>query len=451
MQSNGGAASPDTVRKYPINTFFSGPAGGVIGAASVGTRCGVADVISFDMGGTSTDVALIKGGKPGKKSIREMGGFPVRTRTLDIHTIGAGGGSLAWVDPGGLLKVGPKSAGAVPGPACYGRGGELPTVSDANIVLGRLNQKALLDGRMQVYPERASAALETHLCRPLGIDLVQAAAGVLEIVNVNMMGAVRVISVEQGEDPRQFVLMPFGGAGPLHACDVATMIGIPHVFVPQRPGILSALGLLHADTRADFSLTRLALANTDSIDILNSGLEQIGQRAKNWLAAEQLEQADVVNEWHIDMRYFGQNFELAIALTSDRIDLSALDALIERFHQIHDQVYGYQMPERLVEIVNLRLGVTVTRPVAPKSEVAPSASRLDDALIEERPAWFATTGFMPTPIYQRSRLPFDCRFQGPAIIEQMDATTVVPPKADITLDRMGNIMIRLPFEGNPAS
>lgn len=450
MQSNGGAVSPDTVRKFPINTFFSGPAGGVIGAATLGESAGNLEVITFDMGGTSTDVALIKDGKPGKKNVREMGGFPVRTRTLDIHTIGAGGGSLAWVDPGSLLKVGPKSAGAVPGPACYGRGGELPTVSDANMVLGRLNQAALLDGRMAVYPDRAREAIEKHLCERLGIDLVQAAAGILEIVNVNMMGAVRVISVEQGEDPRRFALMPFGGAGPLHACDVATMIGMQQVFVPQRPGILSALGLLHADTRADFSLTRLALANSESIDILNSGLMQLTDRAKDWLATEQAGNADVVYEWHVDLRYFGQNFELAVALTSDRINLSTLDALVERFHQAHDMVYGYRMPERLVEIVNLRLGVTATRPLAPSSMVAASASTLNDALIADRPVWFPATGFVPTPVYHRNRLPHDCVLQGPAIIEQMDATTVIPPKARIAVDPLGNIMIRLPIEGKSA-
>jgi N-methylhydantoinase A len=445
MQSNGGAASPDTVRKLPINTFFSGPAGGVIGAAILGTQAGVADVISFDMGGTSTDVALIKNGKPGKKSVREMGGFPVRTRTLDIHTIGAGGGSLAWVDPGGLLKVGPKSAGARPGPACYGRGGELPTVSDANMVLQRLNQKALLDGRMPVYPDRARKAIET-LCKGLDLDLVQTSAGVLEIVNVNMMGAVRVISIEQGEDPRQFALMPFGGAGPLHACDVAAMLGIPRVFVPQRPGILSALGLLHAATRADFSLTQLTLANLDSIAFLNSGLTHLEKRAKDWLMAEQAGQTEVIYEWHADVRYFGQNFELAIALTSDQMDPVTLDALIERFHKAHDQVYGYKMPDRLVEIVNLRLGVTVARPAAPKIGEIPSSSKLEHALIEERSVWFVGQGFTPTPVFHRGRLPIEFAFRGPAIIEQMDATTVIPPYADIVLDPTGNIMIQLPTQ-----
>ena len=213
MQSNGGAVSPRAVRKTPVNTFFSGPAGGVIGSVAVGERVAVPNLITFDMGGTSTDVCLIRDGEPGRKSERTMGGFPVRARTLDIHTIGAGGGSIAWMDAGGLLKVGPQSAGAYPGPAAYGRGGTEATVTDANVVLGRLNPKALLGGRMRMHADKAEAALDA-LARKLGVDRTRAAAGVIEIINVNMMGAVRVISIEQGEDPRDFTLLAFGGAGP---------------------------------------------------------------------------------------------------------------------------------------------------------------------------------------------------------------------------------------------
>ena len=212
MQSNGGAVSPGAVRRLPVNTFFSGPAGGVIGAAGLGARLGLPDLITFDMGGTSTDVCLIRDGKPAQKSERLMGGFPVRARALDIHTIGAGGGSIAWRDAGGLLKVGPQSAGAHPGPAAYGRGGSEPTVTDANVVLGRLNPRGLLGGRMTLHPERARAVIEV-LAGRLGVDATRAAAGVIEIVNVNMMGAVRVISVEQGEDPRSFTLVASGARG----------------------------------------------------------------------------------------------------------------------------------------------------------------------------------------------------------------------------------------------
>ncbi|MEE8292639.1 MAG: hydantoinase/oxoprolinase family protein, partial [Candidatus Tectomicrobia bacterium] len=257
MQSNGGAVTPGAVRRLPVNTFFSGPAGGVIGSRVVGLHVGRPNLITFDMGGTSTDVCLIRDGAPAQKSVRELGGFPVRTPSLDIHSIGAGGGSIAWVDAGGLLKVGPVSAGAQPGPAAYGRGGTQPTVTDVHVVLGRLNPHGLLGGRMAIYPDKAHTAIEQSISARLHLDPITAAAGILDIVNANMMGAVRVISVEQGEDPRDFTLVAFGGAGPLHAADVARTIGMRHVLVPPHPGLLSAIGLLHADVRGDFSLTRL--------------------------------------------------------------------------------------------------------------------------------------------------------------------------------------------------
>jgi len=442
MQSNGGAVSPDAVRRAPVNTFFSGPAGGVIGAASLGVASKVNRIITFDMGGTSTDVCLIRDGNPNNQNVREMGGFPVRTRTLDIHTIGAGGGSIAWVDPGRLIKVGPKSAGARPGPACYGRGGELPTVSDANMVLGRLNQKALLDGRMPVYPDRARTALEKHLCEPLGIDLDRAASGVLEIVNVNMMGAVRVISVEQGEDPRTYALMPFGGAGPLHAADVAQTVGMTSVFVPQRPGLLSAIGLLHANARGDFSITRLVPMESSSLPALKDGIEGLRERAERWLKTEKLDRKLAIFEWYADMRYFGQNFELSASFHSDLND-AELKRLAEVFHATHEQNYGYRMADQAVEVVNLRLTVIVRRPIPPAWKQTGGGESVEKALIEIRPVWFAQTGFVDTKIYRREALPADATFEGPVIIEQMDTTTVVPPHSKVRIDHIGNVFIDL--------
>lgn len=441
MQSNGGAVSPASVRKMPVNTFFSGPAGGVIGAVGRGTISGVRDIITFDMGGTSTDVALIRNGEPEKHNSREMGGFPVRTRTLDIHTIGAGGGSIAWVDDGGLLKVGPQSAGAFPGPACYGRGGKKPTVTDANMVLGRLNQKALLQGTMKVFPERAHRAIEEHLGAALGMDITRAAAGILEIVNVNMMGAVRVISVERGEDPRSFALTPFGGAGPLHAADVAIMMGIPRVFVPQSPGVLSAMGLLHADLRGDFSLTRLLIAEPAALDSLNAGLSELYSRGKDWLHRES-DHDDARYEWQVDMRYAGQNFELATHVPSGQIDVSVLYELVERFHKAHEGAYGYRMASQPVQIVNLRLAVVIRRAI-PAARTENVRGPLSQALIEERPVWFPDTGFVPAPIYDRRKLPLETEFVGPSIVEQMDTTTVVPPGAKVEINRAGDLMIHI--------
>ncbi len=438
MQSNGGAVSPDAVRKLPVNTFFSGPAGGVIGSVGLSRLLKAPHLITFDMGGTSTDVCLIRDGEPARKSERQMGGFPVRTRTLDIHTIGAGGGSIAWIDAGGLLKVGPQSAGAVPGPAAYGRGGTRATVTDANVTLGRLSPKSLLGGRMAMHPDKAHAAID-DLAQALGVDAVRAAAGVIEIINVNMMGAVRVISVEQGVDPRHYTLVAFGGAGPLHAADVARSMGIKKVLVPPRPGLLSAVGLLHADVRGDFSLTRLLRAERANVDAFNAGFAALHQRGATWLCGEGEKKARF--EFFLDMRYLGQNFELIMPLARDRLTAASLQRLAGAFHRRHKAFYGYDMPAQPVEIVNLRLVVTAARQAPP---AAPAVKIVRQQIVtEKRRVWFAGTGFVKTPVYQRDQLPARWRCAGPAIIEQMDATTVVPPQAKLHNDGFGYLHMQL--------
>ena len=439
MQSNGGAVSPGAVRKLPVNTFFSGPAGGVIGAVSLGRKLKASNLITFDMGGTSTDVCLIKDGEPAKKSERMMGGFPVRTRSLDIHTIGAGGGSIAWTDAGGLLKVGPQSAGAYPGPAAYGRGGTLATVTDANVVLGRLSPQSLLGGRMAMHPDKAHVAIDT-LADALGVDAVKAAAGVIEIINVNMMGAVRVISVEQGVDPRDFTLLAFGGAGPLHAAEVARNMGMGKVLVPPRPGLLSAIGLLHADVRGDFSLTRLLRAEGTNVKAFNAGLADLQKRGAEWLRGEGEQKAKF--QWFVDLRYFGQNFELIMPLAKDSLSAMSLKRLTSAFHRRHKAFYGYDMPTHPVEIVNLRLVVTAARKLP--TIVAESIKIIKKQIVtEKRRAWFAETGFMRTPVVARDALPAGWRASGPVIIEQMDATIVVPPKAKVHNDALGYLHIAL--------
>jgi N-methylhydantoinase A len=439
MQSNGGAVSPGAVRKMPVNTFFSGPAGGVIGSVGMSKQLKAPNLITFDMGGTSTDVCLIRDGEPAKKSERQMGGFPVRTRSLDIHTIGAGGGSIAWIDAGGLLKVGPQSAGAYPGPAAYGRGGTRATVTDANVALGRLSPKSLLGGRMAMHPDKAHAAID-DLAKSLGVDSVKAAAGVLEIINVNMMGAVRVISVEQGEDPRDFTLVAFGGAGPLHAADVARNMGMGKVLVPPRPGLLSAIGLLHADVRGDFSLTRLLRAESKNLKAFNAGFADLKKRGAAWLRGEGERRATF--EWFVDLRYFGQNFELIMPLASDRLSVVSLGKLAAAFHRRHKAFYGYDMPAQPVEIVNLRLLVTAARQVLPAAKSAKKTMK-KQIVTSKRRVWFAETGFVQTPVYEREQLPAGWRATGPAIIEQMDATTVVPPKAIVHNDRLGYLHVVL--------
>jgi N-methylhydantoinase A len=359
---------------------------------------------------------------------------------VDIVEVGAGGGSIAWVDAGGLLKVGPQSAGAYPGPAAYGRGGAHTTVTDANVVLGRLNPRTLLGGRMAMHPDRARAVVDA-LADRLRVDAVRAAAGVIEIINVNMMGAVRVISVEQGEDPRDFTLVAFGGAGPLHAADVARNMGMRKVLVPPRPGLLSAIGLLHADVRGDFSLTRLVRAEAPGLKALNRGLAALRKNGAAWLKGEGEQRASF--DWFADLRYFGQNFELILELQGDSLDGSALAKLVDAFHHRHKDYYGYDMRGQPVEIVNLRLVVTAKRRTPPHEDLKPVRGDVKQALVERRKVWFPQTGYIASPVYDRDRLPVDCRISGPAIIEQMDTTTVVPPKARVQNDRLGYLHMEL--------
>ncbi|MBN9477052.1 MAG: hypothetical protein ABS43_16275 [Bordetella sp. SCN 67-23] len=446
MQSNGGAVTTQTVRQRPINTFFSGPAGGVVSTAALGEACGVRNLITFDMGGTSTDVCLIRDGRPAMKSERDMGGFPVRTRTLDIHTIGAGGGSLAWLDAGGLLKVGPKSASAYPGPASYGRGGTKPTVTDANVLLGRLSPVALLGGRMSMHPELAAQAIRDEVATAMGRGAEEVAIGILEIANANMTGAVRVISVEQGEDPRDYALVAFGGAGPLHAADVAAMAGMRHVIVPPRPGLMSAQGLLQSDRQGDFSLTRLVPAAPDRLPSLNAGLSELARRADDWLAAEGADRTapGVSRHWQLDLRYLGQNAELILDIAAGELDAAALARAVDAYHVRHADLYGYDMRAQGVEVVNLRVSVVIARERLEAAAIARQDARTDPvAGAPTRRVWFAATGFVDTPVLQRDGLLAGACLDGPAIVEQMDTTTVIPPGSSTRVGADGSLHIDL--------
>ena len=437
MQSNGGAVSPGAVRRLPVNTLFSGPAGGVVASQRLGVALGEGNLLTFDMGGTSTDVSLIRDGRPATRNERMMAGWPVRSRTLDIHTIGAGGGSIAWIDPGGLLKVGPESAGAAPGPAGYGRGGTRATVTDANIVLGRLNPVSLLDGRMAVHADRARAAVDA-LAGPLGLDATRAAAGIVDIVNANMMGAVRVVSVEQGEDPRDHVLVAFGGAGPLHAAEIAAELGICRILVPRSPGLFSAAGLLHAETRGDFSLTRILAAEASSLTALNAGLADLAARGAAWRTGEGLDET-AVRDWRLDMRYRGQSFELDVRIAEGRLDADGLARALADFHARHQAVNGYQVPDGAVEIVTLRHALAAARPPVPAEASTSGAAGGSEA----RPVWFPATGFVETPVLPRHALAPGQRLAGPLVVEQMDTTTLVPPGDAVTVHEGGDLLLEL--------
>jgi N-methylhydantoinase A len=434
IQSSGGLISPATLRQVPINTFVSGPAGGVVGAVNVARAVGVSNIITMDIGGTSTDVCLVRDGRPAYANQRDMGGLPVRTASLDLHTIGAGGGSLAWVDAGGLPKVGPESAGAVPGPACYGRGGRRATLTDANMVLGRLNPVALLNGRMPVDATAAHTAIAHDVGSVLKVDVERAAAGILQIATIGITGAVRVISVERGEDPRNYALFAFGGGGPLHAAEVADAMGIRQVIVPLRPGLMSAIGLLTADISSDFGLTCLTDATPDGWKAVEASLAELDRRAGVWAEDEDLDPTLLQFHRVLELRYLGQSSELRVPL-SESVD--TLEHLIAAFHDEHQRRFGYAMPARTVEIVTARLTVRATRQNL-DAEVLAEVVREAPSM---RRVWFAATGFVDTPVYRRNALDIGSRIAGPAVIEQMDTTTVVPPNWSATVDPIANLLL----------
>ena len=307
QQSNGGFASPREAGHRPICTLASGPAAGVIGAVDLSRRAGYGDLITFDVGGTSTDVCLIEKSVPLIAREREVAGYPVRFPMIDVHSVGAGGGSIAWIDDGGFLQVGPRSAGADPGPVCYARGGKEPTVTDANVLLGRLNPEALLNGRMPIRADLARAAIETKIAKPLGISAEEAAEGILIILNETMVRAIRVITVEQGYDPRKFALLAFGGAGPLLATPLARELGLSTVIVPPGPGLLCALGLLVADARRDFSRTRIVPLKNGAGTVIGEAAQELSAQAEHWFNEENADPAARALDWAADLRYLGQS------------------------------------------------------------------------------------------------------------------------------------------------
>ncbi len=435
-QSSGGLMSIERAAAMPIRTALSGPAAGVVGAVDVARRSGKPDIITFDMGGTSTDVCLIRQGKAETAFGREVAGFPVRLPAIDIHTIGAGGGSIAWFSPDGLLKVGPQSAGAVPGPACYGQGGTEPTVSDANVLLARLPEE-LIGGDMRLDRARAEAVIDP-VAKRLQISREQAAFGILRIVNSNMVRAIRTVSVERGHDPRPFVLMPFGGAGGLHAADIAAELGMREILVPLAPGILCAEGLVVSDLKESFVATCRTPLDGDLARV-EWELERLTGEAGRWFAAEGIAARDAATSLVIDMRYVGQNYELPVEVpTSAR--LPAIDLLKRLFFAAHERSYGHHDPDAPVEIMNLRLTATGRLPATapPKAESKPGACP-----VATRCIWFDDRAPVESAVWRREDLGLGTRIEGPAVIEQLDATTLVPPGATANVDAALNILISI--------
>jgi N-methylhydantoinase A len=443
LQSNGGVASPREAGRNPVRTLASGPAAGVTGAVHLCNAAGFANIITFDVGGTSTDVCLIERGEPLIRRQREFVGYPVRFPMMDVHSVGAGGGSIAWVDTGGFLHVGPQSAGAHPGPACYGRGGTEPTVTDANVLLGRLSREALLGGRMPIDAGLARKAVEEKVAKPMGLDLEEAAQAILTILNENMVQAIRMISVEQGFDPREFALVAFGGAGPLLAAPVAQQLGMSQVVVPEGPGLLCALGLLVAEIRSDFSVTRILRLDESAPETMSSVFAELEAEVRAWFDGERIEAGARRVERAVDMRYAGQSHELTIKLPNDSVAAADIDALAADFRREHARVYGYAA-EAPMQLVTFRV-TAKARVSAPPAHAGGSRSgAAEEAITRTRNVWFPQSrAYVETPVYERERLHAGATLHGPAIVEQMDTTTVVMPGQTLVARADGNLLLSI--------
>jgi N-methylhydantoinase A len=442
-QSNGGVIGFETAADMPVRTVLSGPSTGVVGAQAIGRAAGLPDLITFDMGGTSTDVALLKAGEARLTSEAIVHGHPIKAPMLDIHTVGAGGGSIAYVDNGGFLKVGPRSAGADPGPVCYGKGNVGPAVTDANIVLQTLNPHYLLGGRMPVRHDLAKDAIG-KLAQQLGLGLMETAQGIISVVTANMAKAIRVISVQRGHDPRDYTLMAFGGAGPLHAARLAKELDIKRILVPRNPGILCAMGLLLTDLRADFAATRLLPLDSGVLGEIDAAFAALDGQADVWFAHEEIAADARRLTRTVDMRYAGQNYELAIPLPDGPITSETLDHLAAGFADAHQRMYGFLADNDPVQLVTFRLEATGLVSKATLAVHSSAGADATHAIRESRDVWFTESGdFVACPVYAREELKSGNRFSGPAIVEQMDATTVVLPGMTARVDPYLNLILEV--------
>jgi N-methylhydantoinase A len=438
-QSSGGLMSIARAGEMPIRTALSGPAAGVVGAVVAGAGAGRSDLVTFDMGGTSTDVCLVRDGKAEMAFGRSVAGFPVRLPAIDIHTVGAGGGSIAHIGRDSLMRVGPMSTGADPGPACYGKGGREPTVSDANLVLGRLPEE-LIGGGMRLDPRLAEGAI-APLAGKLGLSLRETALGIVRIVNANMMRAIRAVSIERGHDPRAFTLLPFGGAGALHAVEIARELGIRHVLVPAAPGILCAQGVAAADIEESFVATCRVPLEGDLASVA-AALADLISAAQQWLARERQAGLEERLASALDMRYVGQNFELAIPVPHGQGFPSGA-WLKAAFLEAHQRKYGHHDPAADIEIINVRLSARKVRASASAPTLAPSQSHPAATSSGTRPVWFTADRPTETTFIDRAALTPGTALEGPLVITQFDATTLVPPGSRLSVAECGSLQIEV--------
>ena len=444
MQSNGGVMTLDEAKRLPARTARSGPAGGTIAAVRLAERLALDDAILIDIGGTSTEVAVRhRGALRWRPELEFAWGVPIRFPSIEIESIGAGGGSIAWVEAGRFLKVGPRSAGADPGPACFGRGGRLPTTTDAQVVLGRLDPDALLDGSMPIHRELAAEAIAREIAGPLGMSLEDAARGILRVNTNNTMQAIRLMTVNRGLDPRSASLIAYGGSGPLYAAEVARLLGIRRIVIPAHSGVTSALGMVQADFEYDQSMTLLQPERAVDFAALAATFAGLEDAVVAQLAAAGVPASRRVVERYVDLRYEGQGFELPVvvpAAPGGGFDRAGFEALKARFHAQHAREFGWQRPDWPTELVFAR--VTARGVIPDKPDVRlPAGGSAAAARRQRRCQFLDGDGWVDTPLIRRGTLGAGARFHGPAIVEQMDTTTLVPPGFRVTVDDMANMIL----------
>ena len=441
-QSNGGVMSISSTIQTPVQTALSGPSAGVMGAVYIAEAAGFKDIITYDMGGTSTDVSLVKDGIAEYTTKRKVCGLPSGVPMIDVHAVGAGGGSIAQIDNAGALKVGPESAGANPGPAAYGLGNENPVVTDANLVLGRINPHYVLGGRLKIDAELSKKAVKKKIADSMGIGTEEAALGIVKVVNSNMARAIRVITVEKGHNPSDFTLVAYGGAGPLHAVHLAQEMGIRTVLIPPAPGALCALGLLTADIKKSYVRTAIASYDEMTPEQINAVMSSLRDEGSAWLDSEKVPSERRKFHGIAEMRYVGQNYELQVEIPTENITVSDIEKMKQDFFVAHEKNYGYYNPNAPVQFVNFRCEATG---IVKKPNLAELENTLDDpskAEIGRRVVHFEESGAVDCPVYDRAKFGRAERVNGPCIIEQMDSTTVVPPNTWFSIDKFGNLIIR---------
>jgi N-methylhydantoinase A len=444
MRSNGGVVTSEVAAELPATLLLSGPAAGVLAGAHVGRTCGHENLITFDVGGTSADIGIVTPRGITEATARDtfIAGYPILVPMIDVHTVGAGGGSIAYVDSGGAFRVGPKSAGAEPGPACYGRGGQEATVTDANVVLGRLRPEYFLGGAMTIEPALAAEAVE-RLSGQLDLPAGEAAAGIVTLVNNNMANAIRSRTIQKGHDPRGFTLVAFGGAGPLHAAEVARSLEIPQVLVPIYPGLTSAMGLLSTDLKYDLIENEFMLDREADLTKLNADFARLDAEAREQLRRDGVPDEGITLVHAADCRYVGQGYELRVPMPAGPLDEEAMQAVSGEFHRLHEEEYGHVFPSNPIQIVNIRVVAIGETPKLPALS-PPQATRVADAKIDEAPVQFSENGSLsewPTAFYRRDGLPAGARVEGPAVLVQFDSTVVVPPGASAEVLPTGDVLI----------